>query len=94
MPKGKKNNKKGVWYIGGKKRKQQGGAILIGFIASIAGPILGEIAKPIFKKIAGGKINKKQRGGKFPALLAASLAGPFLKKLVGGKRPRSLIRYI
>ena len=83
-----------MWYIGGKKRKQQGSAIPIGLIASVAGPILGEIAKPILKKIVGGKIKKKQRGGAFPALLAASLAGPFLKKLVGGKRPRRVIRYI
>ena len=50
-----------MWYIGGKKRKQQGGAIPIGLIASVAGPILGEIAKPILKKIVGGKINKKTK---------------------------------
>ena len=53
--------KKGVWYIGGKKRKKQkqnGGAISFGLIASLTGPILGEVAKPIFKKIIGGKIKR------------------------------------
>ena len=43
--------KKGVWYIGGKKRKQRGGAIPLGLLASIGAPILGEIAKPILGKI-------------------------------------------
>ena len=33
-----------------KKRKQKGGAIPFGLIASLAGPILGDVAKPIFKK--------------------------------------------
>ena len=51
---GKTNSKKGVWYIGVKikkrKRKQKGGAFPIRLIASAAGPLLGEIAKPIFKK--------------------------------------------
>ena len=62
MPRGKQSVKKGVWYIGGKKRKKQkSGAIPIGLIASLAGPILGEIAKPIFKKIVGGKIRKRRR---------------------------------
>ena len=63
MPRGKQSVKKGVWCIGGKKRKKQkGGAIPIGLIASLAGPILGEIAKPIFKKILGDKIRKRRRG--------------------------------
>ena len=63
MPRGKQSVKKGIWYIGGKKRKKQkGGAIPIGLIASLAGPILGEIAKPIFKNIVGGKIRKRRRG--------------------------------
>ena len=46
--------KKGIWCIGGRykkrKRKQKGGAILIGLMASLVGPILGEVAKRIFKK--------------------------------------------
>ena len=56
--------KNGVWYIGGKKRKKQkqnGGAISFGLIASLTGPILGEVAKPIFKKIIGGKIKRRRR---------------------------------
>ena len=54
--------KKGVWYIGGKNRKKQnGGAISFGLIASLTGPILGEVAKPIFKKIIGGKIKRRRR---------------------------------
>ena len=35
------------------KRKQKGGAFPIGLTASLAGPLLGEVAKPIFKKIIG-----------------------------------------
>ena len=38
--------KKGVWYIEGKKGIQKGRAIPIGLLASIASPILGEVAKP------------------------------------------------
>ena len=45
--------KKGVWCVGGKKRKQKGGAIPLGLLASIGAPILGEIAKPILGKIFG-----------------------------------------
>ena len=61
---GKTNSKNGVWYIGGKrkkrKRKQAGGAFPIGLIASIAGPLLGEVAKPIFTKIIGRGTRKKR----------------------------------
>ena len=52
------------WYIGGKikkrKRKQKGGAFPIRLIAFAAGPLLGEIAKPIFKKIIGRGTRKKR----------------------------------
>ena len=37
------------------KRGQKGGAIPIGLITSAAAPFLGEIAKPIFTKIFGGR---------------------------------------
>ena len=47
------NVKKGVWYIGGKKRKQRRGATPSGLFASIGAPILGEIAKPILGKFFG-----------------------------------------
>ena len=60
MPRGKQIVKKGVWYIGGKKRKrkrkqkqkeeQKGKGFPFGLVASAAAPLLGEIAKPIFKK--------------------------------------------
>ena len=53
MPRGKQVVKKGLWYIGGKKRKrrttQKRKGFPIGLIASAAAPLLGEIAKPIFK---------------------------------------------
>ena len=59
---GKQSVRKGVWYIGGRKkrgrkiyRKQRGEALPIGLIASVAAPFLGEIAKPLFKKIFGVK---------------------------------------
>ena len=53
---GKQSVKKGIWHIGGKykrapKRRQRGGAIPLGLLASIGTPILGEIAKPIFGKL-------------------------------------------
>ena len=54
-----------VWYIGGKykrapkRKKQKGGEIPFGLIASLAGPILAEIAKPIFKKILGRRRRRK-----------------------------------
>ena len=47
-----KQVKKGIWYIEGKyrkrrkKRKQKGGAFPFGLIASLAAPVLGEVAKP------------------------------------------------
>ena len=64
MNRGKQTVKKGIWRIGGRckkrKRKQKGGAIPFGLIASLAGPILGEVAKPIFKKIIGrGRTRKR-----------------------------------
>ena len=58
MSRGKQSVRKGVWYIGGKykkapkRKKQKGGAIPFGLLASLL-PILGEVAKPIFGKILG-----------------------------------------
>ena len=55
MSRGKQSVRKGVWYIGGKykrapkRKKQKGGAIPFGLIASLA----GEVAKAIFKKLLG-----------------------------------------
>ena len=59
MSRGKQSAKKGLWYIG-KKRKQRGGAIPIGLRASIGAPILGEIAKPILGKISGRGRRKRR----------------------------------
>ena len=53
--------KKGFWYIGGRKRKQRGGAIPIGLLASIGNPILCEIAKPILGKILCRGRRRKRR---------------------------------
>ena len=43
-----------------RKRKQKGGAIPFGLIASLAGPILSEVAKPIFKKRIGRGRKRKR----------------------------------
>ena len=68
MNRGKQVLKKGIWHIGSKKRKrkkQKGGAIPLGLLASFAGPVIGEITKPIFKKILGrGKRKKKKSSTK------------------------------
>ena len=67
MSRGKQSVRKGVWYIGGKykraskrRKKQTGGAIPFGVIASLAAPVLGEVAKPIFKRILGRGRRKKR----------------------------------
>ena len=44
----------------GKKRKQRGGAIPTGLLASIGAPILGEIVKPILGKIFGRGRRKRR----------------------------------
>ena len=55
MSRGKQSVRKGVWYIGGKKRrkKQKGKGFAIGLLASVGLAILSEIAKPMFKKLIG-----------------------------------------
>ena len=65
MVRGKQSVKKGVWYIGGRykrapKRRQRGGTIPLGLLASIGAPILGEIEKPIFGKIFGRGKRKRR----------------------------------
>ena len=57
---GKQYVKKGVWYIGDKK-KQKGRGIPIGILALIGALILGEIAKPILEKFFGRGRRKKKR---------------------------------
>ena len=55
MSRGKQSVKKGVWYIGGKKKtkKQTGKGIPFGLIESLAALVLGEVAKPICNGIFG-----------------------------------------
>ena len=57
---GRQSIKKSVWHIGGRKR-QRGGAFPLGLVASLAGPILGEVAKSIFKTILGRGLKKNRR---------------------------------
>ena len=58
MNRGKQVVKIGIWQK--KKKKQIGGAIPFGLIASLAAPILREVAKPIFKTILGRGKRKKR----------------------------------
>ena len=59
---GKQSVRKGVWYIGGRKRLRQrtkrgqrGKGLPIGLLVSAAAPFLGEVAKPILKKFLVGE---------------------------------------
>ena len=64
MSRGKQSVKTGFWYIGGRKgkRRQKGGTIPIGLLASIGAPVLSQIAKPIFRKIIGrGRRRRRKR---------------------------------
>ena len=48
---GPESLKKGIWYLGGKRRKRRkGGAFPFGLIASAAAPLVREVVKSIFKK--------------------------------------------
>ena len=55
--KGKQSERKGVWYISGKKKKKKkrqiGRCVPIGILvsAAAAASFIGEIAKPIFKNV-------------------------------------------
>ena len=64
---GKQSVRKGVWYMGGRKkrgrkiyRKQMGIGLPLGLIASAAAPFLGEAAKRILKKIFVGRKRRRQ----------------------------------
>ena len=58
MSRGKQYVKKGVWYIGGKRK---GRVITFGLIASLAAPVLSDVAKPILGKILG-RGRRRKRG--------------------------------
>ena len=57
--------RKGVWYIGGKRRRyskrKRGRGIPFGYIASAAAPIFGELAKPLLKNTFGGRHTRGRR---------------------------------
>ena len=57
---GRQSVKKGIWHIGGRRSKQKGGAPPLGLLAGLAGPVLGEIVKPIFGKIFGRGLRRKK----------------------------------
>ena len=44
-----------------RRRRQRGGAFPLGLVASLAEPLLGEVAKPIFKTILGRGIQQSRR---------------------------------
>ena len=59
---GKQSVRKGVWYIGGRKRLRQrtkrgqrGKGLPIGLLVSAAAPLLGEVTKPLLKKFLMGE---------------------------------------
>ena len=60
---GRQSIKKGVWHIGGtrRRRRQRGGAFPLGLVASLAALLLGEVAKPIFKTILGHGFRQRRR---------------------------------
>ena len=61
----KQSVKKGVWYIGGRRRRtrrQKWDFLPIArLLGSVAAPLIGKIAKPILRKIVGGKMVKRRR---------------------------------
>lgn len=60
---GRQSIKKGVWHIGGtrRRRRQRGGAFPLGFVTSLAELLLREVAKPIFKTMLGRGIQQSRR---------------------------------
>ena len=56
--KGKQSVKKGAWCIGVKRKyrgSQRGKRFPIGLLAFATAPFVGEIVKPLLKKIFGGR---------------------------------------
>ena len=65
---GRQSVRKKIWHIGGKykrarrrRRKQKGGAIPFGPLASLGALILGEIAKLILEKILQRGLRKRRK---------------------------------
>ena len=64
---GKQSVRKDVWSTGGRKRRrwkiyriQSDKGFPIGLLASAAAPFLGQIAKPIFKKVFSGRKRRRR----------------------------------
>ena len=54
--------KRNLVFGGGGRKRQKGGAFPFGLIASAAAPLIGEVAKPIFKKnFERGRRKRKYR---------------------------------
>ena len=60
----KQSARGGVWHLGGKRSRRKGGQKkkgggrglpIAGLLGYVPAPLIGEIAKPIFKKIVGGR---------------------------------------
>ena len=65
LKRGPQSVKKRIWYLGGKqgRKRQKGGAFPFGLIASTVTPLVGEVVKPIFKKIFVGLEEEKDNEG-------------------------------
>ena len=54
----KQSVKRGIWYIGGRRKRQRGDVFPL---AALAAPILGNLGSIGLKKIFGGKIRQRRR---------------------------------
>ena len=50
--------KRGIWYIGGRRKKQRAGVYLL---VALAAPILGGLGGIVLKNIFGGKIRRRRQ---------------------------------
>ena len=66
----KQSVKGGVYYIGGRRRRTRGlkGGFLpiAGLLGPVAAVLIGEIAKPIQRKIVGGRRIKRRSCRQYP----------------------------
>lgn len=49
---------RGIWYIGGRRKKQRAGVYLL---AALAAPILGGLGGIVLKNIFGAKIRRRRQ---------------------------------
>ena len=61
----KQSVRNGVWYIGGRRRSRRGQKEeflpIASLLGSVLAPLISEIAKPILKKIVGGRRRRRRR---------------------------------